>query len=389
MKNNQLKICQLVDLANIGGAGIAAQRIANTISETLECEIFQVSTSAKNNGLKQFSLNYSRKIQFLNFFSKYLSSNFLSKVSVSDLRNQLSKILKKEKPQIINIHNLHSAGWPISLVQSCLNYSSVPVVWTLHDCWSFSGSYYPSYCPSPNKRLEKELNQFWKCSNNRLSAITPSNWLKEEACNGDWANHKVSVIPHPAPESFFISRDQKSCKKALGLNENLPTILCIAGNLNEERKGGSILQKILASNITESTEFLLIGNGKDYQGKNIKNLGFIEDEITLQIAYNAADILLHTAPIDNLPNTVLESIACGTPVLAINCGGVSDMVKINKSGWLVDKPCANELAKKLSDIINTRDYMNLKGSSKSFAQENFNTRRISLEYSKLFNELLK
>ena len=337
MKNNQLKICQLVDLANTGGAGIAAQRIANTISETLECEIFQVSTSGKNNGHKQFSLNYSRKIQFLNFFSKYLSPSFLSNVSVADLRNQLSKILKKEKPQIINIHNLHSAGWPISFVKSCLDYSSAPVVWTLHDCWSFSGSYYPSYCPSPDKKVEKEINRFWKSSNNRLSAITPSNWLKEEAVNGAWTNHQVSVIPYPAPESFFNSRDQKSCKKSLGLNENLPTILCIAGNLNEERKGSSILQNILASNITESTEFLLIGNGKDYQGKNIKNLGFIEDEITLQIAYNAADILLHTAPIDNLPNTVLESIACGTPVLAINCGGVSDMVKINKSGWLVNK----------------------------------------------------
>ena len=101
-----------------------------------------------------------------------------------------------------------------------------------------------------------------------------------------------------------------------------------------KRKGGGILKSILESGVTDKAQILLIGEGTSIQNKNIKSLGFINDEITIQIAYHAADLLLHPAPVDNLPNTVAESISCGTPILAFKTGGVPEMVIPEKVvGW--------------------------------------------------------
>ena len=97
---------------------------------------------------------------------------------------------------------------------------------------------------------------------------------------------------------------------------------------------------------TESAQFLIIGDGANIQEEKIKSLGYIQDEITLRISYNAADILLHPAQVDNLPNTVAESMSCGTPVLAFSTGGLTEMVIPSESGWLAKDLKKESLVKK-------------------------------------------
>ena len=230
----------------------------------------------------------------------------------NNLNQQFRKFLQQERFDAINIHNLHCAGWPISLVTTALGFA--PVVWTLHDCWSFLGSFYPTHSPASSDSLELKIKSFWrsmKCSppQHSLTAATPSDWMNEQACSFYWRDYEVRTIRNPVPESFFEPLDRKSCKKALGLSLKEPVLLSIAGNLNEERKGGHILKEILESNTKDHCQFLLIGEGNDINDPKIKSLGYVQDEITLRIAYHAADVLLHPALVDNLPNTVAESMS--------------------------------------------------------------------------------
>ena len=113
-------------------------------------------------------------------------------------------------------------------------------------------------------------------------------------------------------------------------------------------------------------------------------MGFINDELTIQIAYHAADIVLHPAPIDNLPNTVAESLSCGTPVIAFNVGGLPEMVIPGKTGWLVSSIKSNEMIKILKEILDSESLLKLRSTSREFAFEKFSSSQIEEEYNNFF-----
>lgn len=384
-----MKIFTLSDLQLSGGAAVACNRISTAV-QSCGANVFSSSSDGVNTETHQ-SLFLGRKFELLiRLFGSTLPFTFLEELQAKELHKQLSIILRAAKPDLINTHNLHSAGWPISLIKCCLNFA--PVVWTLHDCWSFLGSFYPTHSPPPSVKLKGEIIRFWNSikSNppkHKLYAATPSLWMKNEALGSHWAHYKVEAIHNPVPDSFFTTRDRSACKKALSLNETKTSILCIAGNLEEERKGGPILRDILAEDWGQDVEFILIGNGYTaaHNSGYVKYLGFVRDEITLQIAYSAADILLHPAPIDNLPNTVAESMSCGTPVLAFGKGGLPEMVEPERSGWLVQNCDGKEIISKLKSILDSKSYFDLQKTSKSTAYAKFNSSKVGKTYQNLFN----
>lgn len=386
-----MKICQVIDLVNVGGAGIAAKRISNVLSNHDGHGLVEISSSPSKNNFQNYTLQNSRKLQLTSLFPSFSRNHYFKKLRSLDLNKQFYRILEIEKPNIINFHNIHSSSWSIDLVKTALKFA--PVAWTLHDCWSFYGTYYPSHCSEPTSPVSEEIKDFWtalKCypSAYALSAVTPSNWMSEQARSSHWKDHQVCTVRNPVPNSFFKALDRESCKKALGLSLNKPTVLCIAGNLNEERKGGPILKEILESEVKDDCQLLLIGKGNQFNDPRIKSLGYVQDEITLRIAYHAADVLLHPAQVDNLPNTVAESMSCGTPVLAFKTGGLPEMVIPDKSGWLVGDMNANTMIKELNSVLQSKQTNELRKSTKETALKSFNEKKVADDYFEAFNQSL-
>ena len=319
---------------------------------------------------------------------------FLNRLRSRELKKQFFNFLKKEAPDIISIHNLHSVSWPVDLVEVALRFA--PTIWTLHDCWSFLGSFYPDYSPAPDPETTKEINRFWNNlskdrSAHSLSAITPSNWMREQALNSHWHGSRVETIRNPIPDSYFKNLDTLACRKVLGLSEDKPVVLCIAGNLTEERKGGKILQFILESISHESVQFLLIGAcAKNHFKKSdgVVHLGFLNDETTLQIAYSASDLLLHPAPVDNLPNTVAESMCMGTPVLSFSRGGLPEMVIPGQSGWLANEFTPEAMTTELLAILRSNSFAKIRSQTKETARKLFSREKIADQYFAHFKDVL-
>ena len=388
-----MKILTLSDFCQVGGAAIAANRISHSLSEK-NVSITSVSLDARHQDNNSSKLLLGRKFLLLEqfLFSSRFSSILVPKLKSREWCKQFSLLLNRGKPDGVLIHNIHSAPWPINIVKTALHHA--PVVWTLHDCWSFLGSFYPRHSTQPTKLLKKQIDSFWSTlrsepPRHRLCAITPSFWMKQEAEKHDWSEYEVYSIHNPIPDFFFADIDRKACKQALSLDESKTTVLCVAGNLDEERKGGGYLKDILNTNWGEDVQFLTVGSGyisSPFTSKE-RNLGFIQDELTLRIAYNASDILLHPAPIDNLPNTVAESMACGTPVLAFNTGGLPEMVVPQKSGWLVDEINAGRMITKLGDVIKSNSFNQLRNSTKESAHKLFNGGSIGNKYLEIFGSL--
>jgi len=385
-----LRILSISDLSSTGGAAIAGNRISDAL-KTNGAEVIQLSSDGRNTNEQKALFNGKKFSALHDLLSLLVPASKAKLLTESNLNQQFRKFLKQEKFDAINIHNLHSAGWPISLVSTALEFA--PVVWTLHDCWSFLGSFYPTHCPAPDHTHVLELNSFWrsiKCSQTRhsLTAATPSDWMNKQASSSHWNGFKVQTIHNPIPKSFFEPLDRESCKKTLGLSLDKAIVLSIAGNLDEERKGGAILKEILESEVKDHCQFLLIGVSNKINDPKVKSLGFVKDELTLRIAYHAADILLHPAQVDNLPNTVAESMSCGTPVLAFHTGGIPEMVVPDKCGWLVEEMNSNAMIKKLNSVIEYKQANEFRQSTKETARKLFNEETVADGYFKAFKHAL-
>ena len=381
-----MKICTLSDVSNSGGAAVAANRVAHALMK-MEQSVSRISSDgSEHSGLDEHVLLVGRKYLLLSQFLKFAcNSNLIEFFRFKELRRQLDGILRRIKPNVINIHNLHSASWPIELVTTAIRHA--PVSWTLHDCWSFSGRYYPIHSHAPSERTTRTINSFWNSLEKlngakRLSAITPSEWMKREASSGHWKNYDIQTIHNPVPVEYFEEVNNLSAQGALGLVSSKPVVLVIAGNLGEDRKGGSVLEDILSRLANDDIQFLLIGHGLPSSKipDNAKSLGFISDKVTLRIAYAAADLLLHPAPIDNLPNTVAEAMCCGTPVLAFDTGGLPEMITPGKSGWLVKQQSAQSMITELRNLLESRSYERLRDSTREIARNLFSEEKATGKY---------
>jgi glycosyltransferase involved in cell wall biosynthesis len=386
-----MKILEVSDSRTVGGASIAANRICSCLQMN-GVEIHRLSSDSPNeNSPTESTLFFGRKFLLLQNLLSYFNKNeIIDKLYTKEILRQFKITLAQTNPKIIHFHNIHSANWPIEIVYTALLHSSV--AWTLHDCWSFLGSYYPSHSPAPTKEIARKQKIFWSsvhdCSNN-LTAIAPSEWIKDQASDSFWPDKAVKKIHNPIPKSFFDTKDRLAAKRILGLNDEKPAVLCVSGNLSEERKGGPILHKILESKSLNKIQFIVCGGSFDLSHhSNVVRLGYVQDELTLKIAYAAADLLLHPAPVDNFPNTVAESLSCGTPVLAFKTGGLPEMVLPSKSGWLVDEICFKAMINKLQTIIREKSFEELRGSTKATARKLFNEETIAKEYSHVFQQII-
>jgi len=328
------------------------------------------------------------------------------------LMRELSQLLAKLRPDVINVHNLLGslyANWSLNLVKVCCD--AAPTAWTLHDMWSFTGRCAYSYdcrkfvtgcdatCPTPKESpaLEpKRIAGAWEQRRRLLDAypnlvaIAPSRWLAREAEVGSWANHRIEIIPNGLPLDVYRPIDRGLSRRALGIETESPVLLTVATDVLDRRKGGSFLIETLRRVSHRPLMLVTLGNGMlqiQADGICVKSLGYVDHERTKALAYSAADILVHPAPVDNLPNVVVEAIACGTPVVCFPVGGVPEMVRPGKSGWVAEDVSPAALARAIDLALvelSTRDW---RSSCRAIAEAEYGIDLQTGHYVELFQSL--
>jgi glycosyltransferase involved in cell wall biosynthesis len=229
------------------------------------------------------------------------------------------------------------------------------LIWTLHDMNPFTGGYhysegfnghydlnaiYPYLAQTPYRDLvTRTLNTKKKIllkNNIQLKIVAPSHWLATEAKKSYlFKNYPIDVIPYGIDTNIFKYDHSDWLRKKLNIDNN-PVILVIADNLESKRKGYHLLIAALKK-IKIKLNILFIGDGKLNVSSPLLNcfyLGRISNKMELRDAYNLADFFLICSLEDNLPNTVLESLCCGTPVIGFNTGGIPDVVTNNVNGFI-------------------------------------------------------
>lgn len=264
-----------------------------------------------------------------------------------------------KQADIINLH------WVCQLLDYPSFFSKVnkPVFWTLHDMAPFTGGCdYSMGCEqfktdcekcgflegARNQRFaEKGLRIKQKAlekGNPDLHIVTLSQWLKEQARSSKlFQPYSHYLIPNSLDVDVFAPQDQVAAKQALGLPAEKQCLLFLADSIDDKRKGLGYLLEAIQLLPKEKYHVFAVGEMAD-SSLDIQSLGYISSKEKLAQAYAAADAFVIPSVQDNLPNTVLEAMACGTPVIGFPIGGIPDMVKEGETGVLAKEVSAESLA---------------------------------------------
>src|SRR5436190_2992782 len=404
-----MHVVMLSDLETAGGAAVAASRLADGL---VDAGVDVTRVVSKRDG--QVHRWKTQELHVEHGLPSRVARRFLSHTLGDELhqqaiRLQLASDLRALQPDIINIHNIHGADWSPEILQTCLEVA--PVVWTLHDMWSFTGRCAYNYscpkfltgcdadCPTPHEypalapdrihpAWEKRRNLF--AAHPEVCAVAPSQWLARTAQSGLWSGHRVEVIPYGLNLETFTPLDRAQSRRELGLTATGPVLLVSAVDITDRRKGMDLLAAAIESLPGERPTLLTMGKGSfSIPGAEVVHLGLITDERRQRYAYSAADLLVHPARADNLPNVLLEAIACGTPALAFDIGGMPDAVRPGVTGWLADEVSAPAMAAALHTALGSvAGGGKLRESCRAVAEAEYGLATQAHRYRTLFAELL-
>ncbi len=326
------------------------------------------------------------------------------------LCRRLRELLTDVQPDVINIHNLHGASWGPELAGVCAQFA--PTVWTLHDMWSFTGRCAYNYdcwrfvegcdstCPTPEEypELEPELIAgAWQLRRDLLAkhpgmvAVCPSRWLMQEALSGMWADHPIELIPSGLPLEVYKPVDKDQAREALGIEGPGPVLLTAVQNPLERRKGGEIILEAIRRVSTRPLSVVTLGAGRlpvESDGVHVFPLGYVDLERIKVLGFSAADLLVHPAPVDNLPSMVMEAIACGTPVTGFPVGGIPELIRPGKTGWLAEEVSPKELAETIDTAIeDIRAGVDYNPSCRIIAETEYGLELQAQRYLSLFQSL--
>lgn len=358
--------------------------------------------------LKKYDMKYQEFKRRRNWV-RYpdMQNKILSDIAVSSLNNALDKI----DFDLIHMHWVGESYVDFTEFKSVKN----PIVWTLHDCFSFTGlcSYFEDCdkykthcgaCPQLGSTKEKDFSyKVFDMKHDRYAPlqfhiVTPSKWLAKAASESVLLRkYPITVIPNGIDTEVFRPKDKKDAKKLLSLHPNKKTILF--GGISamaDPRKGGSLLKQSLeilltTTDLENQVELLIFGaeqkDNIDF-GFPAKYLGYVSEEVDLCNAYNAADVTIVPSTHENLPNTILESLSCGTPVVAFNIGGNPDMIDHTENGYLATPYDTTDLAKGIEYCLKENNDNILGRKARIKVLDHFKIEDIAERYVELYNKVL-
>ncbi len=375
--NQSLHVVMLSDHETAGGAAIAASRLANGLLEAgAKVTRLVARPDGQRHPWETMRLLPSRTTRVMRLLQAEVESRLgahLLPVDWVTIHPQLRNLLKLLEPDVISVHNIHGARlWP-DLLSLCTVHA--PTVWTLHDMWSFTGGCAYSYdcrrfasgcdtsCPEIDYVLggyRRSIRHAWRLRRRLfvrhpdLVAVCPSGWLSEQASAGLWQGHRIEVIPNGLDLETYIPLDRAFARRALGISVDGPVVMMAAQSLASRWKGTQHLVESLQRVGARPLAVLTLGEGDlDVlrEGIHVVPLGYIDHERTKVLAYNAADLLVHPATADNLPNVIIEALACGTPTVAFPVGGVPELVRPDRTGWLARDVTSESLTESMEHAL--------------------------------------
>lgn len=388
----------LSDVAE-GGAAVAMLRTTRHLqaySASLDHWHFSHQPAGSHVGSR--SLDNRRKRPPVERLLKNLSREAARRLMRSRHNALLHEALAGRHTSIVNLHNIHDAG--IDHDTLLAEAAGIPLVWTMHDCWSFAEygfRFHNSHRGGTETAAAEKDAAAARARRARFFAerpdtvlVAPSHWLAREARAAVPAGVRVEHIPYGLPLDVFHPIDKAQAKAILGLDPKR-TWMGFASTWANSRKGTDVLSDALKSLNTKQLGCVAWGGpiGSDWPAHvPLLHFGSIHHDRLSALMYSACDFFVCPSRADNLPNTCLESLACGTPVLGSDAGGVPDMARPGETGWVFSGDDPRNCARAIEEALDARlDWPRLQDNCRAVAEEEYAAPISAGRYAALFREL--
>lgn len=392
-----------------GGAGIAALRLHESFQQMgLDSilvnkkhhepakHVYSSDRLLNDNPIMRFLRKIRRKRVFYNYVLPFVKTDIsFSLFSVPFSENRLHKLKILEDVDVINLH------WTSGYIDlpSFLRETKVPIFFTLHDTNYFTaGCHYFNACnhfetncvncpiivPEAQKKLSDIFNIKKEIYNNKKHfVIGISDWIGAAAKRSSLMKDlEVRSIPNSfspvVPSTHEILDYLRGSDKIKAL--------VIAQHLNDKRKGWAYIEDIMANNTFPSIEWIVVGDGAIPSRDNCTGLGTISSEHVLASIYSSVDFLVHPAIQDNFPNTVVESLSYGTPVVAFKTSGLVNMIN-SDNGFLANNIDKDSFIEAIGHLLSNLSGYNRNDIMKN-ALEKFSPEMQAKSYINFFEKAL-
>lgn len=350
------------------------------------------------------------------FWHLRFSRKHLFDIDIANAGHSITRLPEFKEADIIHLHWINQGMLSLKEIRRILD-SGKPVVWTMHDMWPATGichysrgcSNYHSRCNHcrllPHNGSSKDISSIiWNRKQKILHDyhiffVTCSKWLAIQAKKSALLDgHAVVSIPNPIETHKFYPKTDSNVYKDLGLPDNKRVVLFVSQRVTDERKGMQYFIKAIEillkrhPEMKENTVIAILGGHSDEIAEQLMlptfPLGYVSNPQKIVDIYNASDVFVLPSLEDNLPNTIMEAMACGVPCVGFKVGGIPEMIDHKKNGYVAKYKSSEDLAEGLSWVLDEADYAALSAAAIQKVQRNYSQSAVAQRYIEVYNEAM-
>jgi len=405
-----------------GGAAVAARRLmealnghgvkAKMLVRDKETDSLTV-VGLKGKWWQQWCFLWERLVIYM---YQHCSRKHLFEIDIANAGTDITRLPEFKEADVIHLHWINQGMLSLSGIRKILR-SGKPVVWTMHDIWPATAichytrgcKNYGSEChncqllPGKGGRYD-QANRIWKkkvrmLAGESITYVACSQWLCGEAkMSALLKGQKVTSIPNAIDTHLFCPADKQQARTKARLPIDKKVILFVSQRVTDQRKGMDYLieaVKLLTENypqMADQVEIALLGGHSEELTDQLKlpvcSLGYVNDEQTIVNIYRSADVFITPSLEDNLPNTIMEAMACGVPCVGFKVGGIPEMIDHQKNGYVAAYRDAEDLARGLHWVLCEADGKALSKAAVSKVNRCYSQQSVALKYTEVYNEAI-
>jgi len=392
-----------------GGAGVACRRLLDGLRATHPDITANLLTAADVGSRWPF---YAERLAFIPH-ERDKSVRFA--FSPASFGKDLSRHPLVQQADILHLHWINQGMLSLRGIAQ-LGALGKPIVWTLHDTWAFTGGchvfidcdHFRQSCgqcpylkkPSANDLSHRVWSEKQRLFPKNIQFVTCSEWLRDVALSSSLLkDYPITAIPNPIDTSVFkpaSEADRAAFRAERGIDPHAKILLFVAMKVSESYKGFRFLPealKILKARQPDARwEVVVLGKSEPESlaalPYPVHALGLVQGTDHLARIYGAADVFVTPSLADNLPNTVMESLACGTPVVGFRTGGIPEMVGHRKEGYIATQGDSHDLASGIEWIFSGEMPLEvLRQNARRKVEENYANAVVAQRYWKVYRDV--